>query len=199
MLSAIALLASYTAARGLLSAFANDDFPEALAVKVELLPLLFPLHMVTGSLALFLLPLTIALRRRPKWHRPLGRLAAADELVAGLTAYPVAWVAPVTTASALGFSAQATVWLVLLALALNHIRHRRIAAHWRCMLLMTATTAGAIVFRLLLAGWAMLGSSRWFETFYACDAWVGWLLPLTTTALILRRRLAPLPEKEGQG
>ncbi len=188
ILTSIAGLILYTAGYALLQAFSNDDFPEALAVKVELMPLIFPVHMVTGALALILLPLVIALRRRPRWHRPLGRIAAADVLVAGVTAYPVAWVVPVTTVSAAGFSAQATVWLTLLGLGLWNIRRRRLAAHWTCMILMTATTMGAVVFRVLLALWAMQGASRWFETFYALDSWIAWMLPLGTTALVLRYR-----------
>lgn len=188
ILTPIAALILYTAGLALLQAFSNDDFPEALAVKVELMPLIFPVHMVAGALALILLPAVIALRRRPRWHRPLGRIAAVDVLVAGLTAYPVAWVAPVTTISAAGFSAQATVWLALLALGLWNIRRRRIAAHWQCMLLMTATAYGAVVFRVLLALWAMQGASRWFEAFYALDSWIAWMLPLGGMAWLIARR-----------
>jgi len=202
ILSAIAGFVTYTAARGLGSAVANDDFPESLAVKVELLPLIFPLHMITGALALLLLPLAILLRRRPRWHRPVGRIAALDVLVAGLTAFPVAWVAPVTTWSAAGFSAQATTWLGLLALGIHNIRRRRVEAHWTCMLLLVATTSGAVFFRIFLALWAMFGVGRWFEVFYACDAWVAWLLPLSVTALVLffqGRRKVDHPFRKGGG
>jgi uncharacterized membrane protein YozB (DUF420 family) len=177
----------YTAWVAFASAFSNDDFPEALAVKVELLPLIFPVHMITGGLALILLTLAIALRRTPKWHRPLGRIAAIDVLVAGVTAYPVAWVAPVTFWSAIGFSAQATTWLTLLALGIRNIRRRRYAAHRTCMLLMTATAMGAVFFRVYLGLFAMWGPSRWFDTFYACDAWVAWLVPLAVTGAVLAR------------
>jgi len=170
-----------------LSAFANDDFPESLAIKVELLPLIFPLHMITGGLALMLLPLAIGLRPRPAWHRLFGRIAAVDVLLAGATAFPVAWVAPVTVWSAAGFTAQATTWLSLLALGIRNICLRRVEAHRTCMLLMAATTSGAVFFRVYLALWAMLGARRQFETFYACDAWIAWLLPLALTALAIGR------------
>lgn len=189
-LASIAGFLLYTAWIAVASAFANDDFPEALAIKVELLPILFPVHMVSGGLALVLLPLAIALRRRPRWHRPIGRIAAIDVAVAGVTAYPVAWAAPVTSWSAAGFSAQATVWLVLLGVGIRHIRARRIVAHQRCMALMTATAMGAVFFRIYLALWAIWGWSRGFETFYAFDAWVAWMLPLGITALVLARRPA---------
>lgn len=175
-------------ARALWAAFSHDDFPEALAVKVELMPVLFPLHMVTGGLALVLVPAAYALRRQSRLHRWVGRVAAADVLVAGVTAFPVALLAPVTGWSAAGFTAQATVWLVLLAAGIDAVRHRRIARHRACMLLMAATTSGAVFFRLFLGAWAMAGSRRHFETFYACDAWAAWLLPLAGTAMFLARR-----------
>ena len=191
IVASIAGFILYTAGLAVVSAFANDDFPESLAVKVELMPLIFPIHMVTGGLALVLLPLAILLRRRPRWHRLAGRIAAADVLVAGLTAFPVALVAPVTPWSAAGFSAQGATWLVLLALGVRAIRRRRIAEHWTWMILMTATATGAVFFRIYLAFWAMWGPGHWFEVFYAVDSWIGWTLPLGVTAWVLSRRRNP--------
>lgn len=181
----------------MLSAFANDDFPESLAIKVELLPLIFPIHMITGGLALLLLPLAFALRGRPRWHRPVGRIAAADVLLSGLTAFPVALIVPVTAWSAAGFTAQAATWLVLLALGIRYVRQHRYRAHRNCMLLMAATTSGAVFFRIYLALWSLLGTNRQFEAFYAFDAWFAWTLPLALAALALssrRRRAAEAVE-----
>ena len=171
----------------MIATFNQDDFPEALAVKMELLPLLFPLHMLSGGLALVLLPLTLMLHARPALHRPAGRLTALTVIVAGVTAFPVAWAEPVTWWSAAGFTAQAAVWLVLLALALWHIRHGRTGDHRRMMLLMTATASGAIFFRVYLALWAIWAQGRNFELFYACDAWLAWLLPLAIGAFLLKQ------------
>jgi hypothetical protein len=53
------------------------------------------------------------------------------------------------------------------------------------MLLMAATTSGAIFFRVFLGLWAKFGTMQHFEIFYALDAWVAWLLPLGTCALLL--------------
>lgn len=203
-LTAIAGFVGYTAINGILAAFVNDDFPESLAIKVELLPLVFPLHMVTGALALVLLPLAIALRRRSAVHRVVGRIAAVDVLLAGVTAFPVAWVVPVTRVSAAGFTMQAVTWLVLLALGVRFIRQGRVAAHRACMLLMTATTAGAVVFRVFLALWTLLGTRRLFEAFYALDAWIAWLLPLGVTAAVLAKRKGgpeepPFPVSSNRG
>lgn len=176
-----------SAYKAILSAFENDDFPEALAVKVELMPLVFPAHMITGGLALILIPLALLARRRRRWHRLAGRVAAADIVVAGITAWPVAWVAPVTWWSAAGFIVQAAAWLGLLAAGVWFIRRNRVAEHRACMLMMLATTSGAIFFRIYLALWAIFAHGRQFELFYACDAWVAWLLPLGLTAAALKR------------
>ena len=186
-ITAIALFVMLAAWKALRTPFALDDFPEELAIKVELLPLLFPLHMVTGGLALVLVPLTFLLRHHARWHRPIGRIAAVDVLIAGITAFPVALVAPVTRVSALGFSAQAAVWLTLLALGIRNIRRRNVPAHRACMLLMAATTSGALVFRIALASWAIVGPARHYEAFYAADAWFAWTLPLGLVACLLHR------------
>ena len=186
-ITAIALFVMLAAWKALRTPFALDDFPEELAIKVELLPLLFPLHMVTGGLARVLVPLTFVLRHHARWHRPIGRIAAVDVLIAGVTAFPVALVAPVTRVSSVGFSAQAAVWLVLLALGIRSIRRGRVAAHRACMLLVAATTSGALLFRIALAWWAILGSVRHYAAFYAADAWFAWLLPLGLVVFLLHR------------
>ena len=78
-----ALFVANVAGRAMVETFAHDDFPEQLAVKVEQLPIIFPIHMLAGALALVLIPLAIAVRRWPRWHRPIAYLAATDVLVAG--------------------------------------------------------------------------------------------------------------------
>lgn len=177
----------YVAFTALRQTFQHEDFPESLAIKVELLPVLFPLHMFSGGMALVLVPLAYALRRHPRWHRPLGVVAGIDVLLAGLTAYPVALLEPVTAWSAAGFTAQATTWLALLGAGVWNIMAGRVAAHRACMLMMGATMTGAVFFRIYLALWAILAHGRYFELFYACDAWIAWLLPLALTAYLLKR------------
>jgi len=186
-LAALALFVIQTALKALRSPWQVDDFPEALAVKVELLPWLFPLHMIAGGLVLLLIPVTLLMRHHARWHRQFGRVTAMVVLTAGLTAFPVALVAPVTPVSSWGFAAQGAVWLVLLAMGLRNIRLRRPNAHRAAMLLMAATTTGAVFFRVYLALWAILGDLRHYEMFYAVDAWIAWTLPLATTAIFLKR------------
>lgn len=187
VLAAIGLFVIHTAIKALQAPWLVDDFPEALAIKAELLPWLFPLHMITGGLALIAVPLTLLLRRRARWHRLAGRITATIVLIAGLTSFPVALIAPVTPLSAWGFAAQGAVWLALLALGLWHGHHRRIAAHRAAMLLMAATTTGALFFRIYLALFAIWGDARHYEVFYALNAWIAWSLPLLAMAVFLKR------------
>lgn len=193
ILSSLIAFVSYTAAKALIAPWQVDDFPDELLIKAELLPVLFPVHMIAGGLALVLVPAAILARRWPRWHRPAGLMAAISVLVAGITAFPVALIEPVTTASALGFAAQGAVWLALLALGLWNIRRKRIAAHRAAMLLMAATTTGAVFFRIYLALFAIAGSWRHYHLFYAIDAWLAWSLPLAGTAWWLKRAgISPL-------
>ncbi|MFM5947618.1 MAG: DUF2306 domain-containing protein [Novosphingobium sp.] len=197
--AAIALAAGLfliqTAWKALRAPWLVEDFPEALYIKAELLPWIFPAHMITGGMALLLVPAMILASRRPAWHRLLARLTVPVVVVAGLTAFPVALVAPVTTVSASGFTAQGAVWLILLALGIRHIRQGRIGPHRACMLLMAATTTGAVFFRIYLALFALYGHPRQYQLFYAIDAWIAWLLPLTAMAFFLKRTGAfrPVP------
>lgn len=183
----MAAFVTATAIKALRAPWNTDDFPEELLIKAELLPVIFPIHMLTGGLALLLVPAALLLSGRPRWHRPVARLAAIDVALAGLTAFPVAWLEPVTYMSALGFTVQGALWLVLLTLGIWHIRNGRREAHRACMLLMAAATSGAMFFRIYLALFAIYGSYRYYLPFYACDAWLAWGLPVLLTALWLKR------------
>ena len=186
VLAAIGAFVIFTALRAISESWSNENFPEALAVKLELLSWLFPLHMVSGGLALLLVPLAYVLRGTV-WHRWAGRVAAADVVVAGLTAFPVALAAPVTFGSSAGFAMQALVWLALLATGIWHIRHGHVAQHRAAMLMMAAVTSGALFFRVDLALWKMLGWHSGFNQFYAMNAWIAWIMPLLGMLLFLRR------------
>ena len=185
MLAPVGAFVIYVAVRGISESFDNEGFPEALAVKLELLPIIFPVHMVTGGLALLLIPLVLYLRGT-SWHRLVGRLAAIDIIVAGITAIPVAVVMPVTNTSAAGFVAQGITWIVLLGFGIWNIRVGRVAAHRACMLMMAAVTSGALFFRVYLGLWKAFGASEYFEAFYALDAWIAWGLPVIGVTIWLQ-------------
>lgn len=187
MLAPAGVFVTYVAVRGISESYDNEGFPEALAVKLEVLPVIFPLHMVTGGLALLLIPLVLYLRGTP-WHRRIGRIAAFDIAIAGVTAIPVALVLPITTLSAAGFAAQGVIWIILLCFGIWSIRRRRVAAHRAAMLMMAAVTSGAVFFRLYLGLWKVVGIPRHFEAFYALDSWIAWGLPLIATAIWIHVR-----------
>jgi Predicted membrane protein (DUF2306) len=188
--ASVGAFVAYTSMRGMAESFDNDGFPEALAIKVERLPVIFPVHMITGGLALLLVPLVLALRGT-RWHKLAGRIAAVDILIAGATALPVALQSPVTKLSAAGFTAQAVIWMTLLGFGLWHIRNHRITRHQNCMLLMAAVTSGAMFFRIYLGLWKAYGVPGYFYTFYAIDAWIAWGLPLLVMVLVVKRRQVP--------
>ncbi len=197
MLAGLGIFVTYAALRAISESWDNDGFPEALAVKLELMPLIFPIHMVAGGLSLLLVPLALNLRGT-RWHRQMGRVAAFDILLAGLTAIPVALDQPVTRVSAAGFTMQALTWMSLLGFGIWHIRRGHVAQHRAAMLMLAAVTSGALFFRLYLALWKLVGLRGHFNEFYACDAWVAWMLPLMIVALMLKFGPLKYPWPGGQ-
>ena len=179
-----------TAQSAFVSTFYTGNFPDALAVKLALWPLVFPVHMFTGGLALLLVPLAMSLRAT-RWHKWVGRVAAADVFLAAATAIPVALAYPVTRWAAAGFCAQALFWLLFLALGIRHIRHRRVSAHRNMMLLMVAVTSGAIFFRIFLYLWKAYGQDIPFHAFYSVNAWIAWALPLFAMQTFLHHKKHP--------
>ncbi|MBK9011132.1 hypothetical protein [Novosphingobium sp.] len=131
------------------------------------------------------MPLAILLRHHPRWHRPVARATAVD--VAGRGhGLPVALIAPVTY--------RRRRWASLARGRCGWCCWRwdppsapATEAHRACMLLLAAATSGAVFFRVYLALFAILGSMRHYELFYALDAWLAWGLPTAITAVVLKR------------
>jgi hypothetical protein len=149
-------------------------------------PILFPAHMVSAAVALLLAPIVIAVRRRPKLHRPLGQLLGAFVVIGGLTALPVAIMSHSPPLARAGFFVQGLVWLYLLAAAFAAIRARDIRRHAELMIAMVAVTTGAVWFRVITG--TAIALDLPFEPIYAISAWIGWMVPL---AIVLSKpRLA---------
>jgi Predicted membrane protein (DUF2306) len=189
----------YVGLRGISESWNNDGFPESLAIKLEIMPIIFPVHMVAGGLALLLVPLALYLRGT-RWHPVVGRIVAVDVVVAGVTAIPVAMFYPVTKISAAGFATQGIVWITLLGLGIWNIKRGRVAAHQACMLMMAAVTSGALFFRIYLGLWKYFFGFKYFYAFYAVDAWIAWGLPLLATAFWVKyKNLNPDKLQIGKG
>ena len=161
---------------------------EALEVLAARLPTIFPLHMFTGALALAVVPVVIALRKRPRWHRPAGRAALTLTAIAGLTALPSAVMSTAGPVVRAGLFAQGLVWLALGVAGLAAIRAGRRALHMRLMLCMASVAFGAVVLRLMLQASMLLEFD--FEQSYAFIAWSAWLAPLALTAALTRPKVA---------
>jgi hypothetical protein len=139
--------------------------------------------MLSSALALLLAPIVIALRHRPKFHRPLGRLLGAFVVIGGLTALPVAVLSHSPPLARTGFFVQGLVWLYLFGAAYAAVRKRDIHRHVQLMMAMVAVTTGAVWFRVITG--TAIAFNLPFEQAYALAAWVGWAAPLT---LVLFRR-----------
>jgi uncharacterized membrane protein YozB (DUF420 family) len=133
-----------------------------------------------------LVPLALQFRGSV-WHKFAGRIAAADIVIAALTAIPVALENPLTNVTAAGFVVQAILWLTLLVVGVWNIKRGKIRAHQNSMLLMAAVTSGALFFRVFLAGFAAFGGHAYFKMFYSIDAWVGWGVPFALCLVWLIR------------
>jgi Predicted membrane protein (DUF2306) len=165
-------------------------------VLAERMPLVFRLHMVSGSGALVFTALAYALRTNPPAHRMVGRLGGAFVVVSGFSSFPVAMMSDSTMLARAGFFVQGVVWLGLLACGLRAIRIGQRDLHARLMVAMFAVTTGAIWFRLIIGSAILLDLP--FTPIYAAAAWLGWVLPLGAVvywhgraARHRRRTLAP--------
>jgi hypothetical protein len=168
--------------------------PDPLAAVEARVPVVFRIHMASGALALFAVPLAFAVRGHSAWHRPLGRLAGLLVLIAGLSALPVALASTAGPAARLAFATQAVVWLALLSCGTVAIRRRRRDLHRAAMIGLCAVTSAAIWLRPASALAVHAGLD--FEVAYAVIAWGSWLVPLMIVAPFA---LAAIRRPEGAG
>lgn len=137
---------------------------------------LLVLHAVSAGLALMLGPWQFVTRlreRRPRLHRAIGWGYASCLLVGGLTALPLALQADGGLLAQVGFALLGLLWLASTAIALVHIRARRIAEHRRWMLRSFVLTAGGITLRLQILVGSAFGVP--VEAFYTALAWTSWV------------------------
>ena len=185
------VLATSTGAMALRYALPGQPFapplPNLLAQR-ELLVL----HAVCGGLALMLGPWQFSARlraRRPALHRALGWAYAACLLLGGLAALPLAAASEGGVVGHLGFGLLGLLWLATTAVALVHIRARRVAEHRRWMLRSFALTAGGITLRLQIVLGDLLAVP--LDAYYAALAWTSWLPQALWLEWWLRRSPPP--------
>ncbi|MCL2716544.1 MAG: DUF2306 domain-containing protein [Alphaproteobacteria bacterium] len=162
----------------------GSTLPYPLAVILDRLPRVFPVHMAASALALALVPLAVLAWRWPRWHRPLGRLAALCVVTGGIAALAVALNSVATWSARLGFVAQAVTWLGTLGLGLWCIRQHNVKGHAGWMAQMVVLTLSPVLLRLMAAV-VVMNRPRDFDFYYAVIAWVCWLVPLLMLRLWL--------------
>lgn len=140
------------------------------------MPVVFRIHMLSSAIVLLVLPVVIAIRFRPWFHRRIGWALGAFVVVGGLTALPVALFSTSSLPARTGFFVQGIVWLWLFYAAVACIRRGDRQRHAQLMLAMAAVTTGAVWFRLA-TGTALLLDLP-FEAVYAAAAWLAWIVPL---------------------
>lgn len=186
-IAAICALISLAAATGLVAITQGAGLlplPYNLHVVDVRLPGIFRLHMLASGTALALMALVFATRRRPRWHRPLGRVTAVLVVAGALTSFPVAYESTSGDIARAGFAAQGAAWLALIVAGIAAIRRKARARHARLMMAMAAVASGAIWVRLTTAvatGWDLP-----FDAVYACATWLGWLVPLALVWMVTR-------------
>ena len=144
------------------------------------------LHIVGGVAALMVGPFQFSTRirtRYPALHRAMGRTYLLGVLVAGATAFYLAFFAPQASFGVALF-VLATAWWITAGIAFAAILRRRITVHRRWMIRSYIVTFAFVTFRLLgtLPLWAPFGVHG-----EAVAGWVAWVVPMLAFELYLRR------------
>jgi uncharacterized membrane protein len=127
-------------------------------------------------------------------HKVLGRIQAIviillvgpSGLIMSMNAMSGFW-------AGVGFACQAIALMIFTVLGWVYAIRRKFAKHRRWMMRAFLTLCGAIVLRILAAGYAHYGWSQDF--YYPVSAWLCWLLPLAIyeALLIFRPNLTLSP------
>jgi uncharacterized membrane protein len=191
LIGGVLLFAALVGAAALGEAAGFPSLDEPLAILRQRLPVIFPLHMITGGLGLILLPWIILLRRRKRLHRLLGRAGLALLLAGALSALPTALASVATPLARAGFFTQGVLTAYFLAAGFRAIQRKDRVGHRQRMLCAAALASGAIVLRLMLycAGSLELDP----KAAYAVIAWTSWGLPVSLVAML---NLGDLSDRE---
>lgn len=145
-------------------------------------------HVGLAPVALALVPLqfwTVLRVRRPALHRWLGRTYAVTILLAGAGGILMAIGTDAGQFAAVGFALLGFAWIGTTAVAVSHIRNKRVAAHKAWMIRSAALTLAAVTLRLELP---ILAMTVGLEVGYPWVAWLCWVPNLLIAEWVVRRR-----------
>lgn len=137
--------------------------------------LAFFAHVGLAPVALALLPLQFwkGLRmRRPALHRWLGRIYAMAILCAGVGSILMALGTKAGPVASVGFLLLGVAWITSTALAVWHIRNRRVSEHRAWMIRSAALTFAAVTLRLEMP---ILAMTVGLDVGYPMVAWLCWV------------------------
>ena len=135
------------------------------------------IHIVPGLLYIALVPLQFVSHireRRIGFHRWLGRVLVVCAAVSGIFALAAAFILPafagITTQSATVFFG--AIYLISLAKAYSHIRHKRERLHHQWMIRVVAIAMGVASIRLYILVFTA-GFGMGFEEVFGASFWLG--------------------------
>ncbi|GAB3444931.1 DUF2306 domain-containing protein [Actinophytocola sediminis] len=179
----------------------GDITASRLAVTSETHYALLVGHVLTAMVALVLGPLQFvpAIRRRPGWHRRIGRgYLVAGVIPAGLLGIPVALLSG-RIVTQIGLLIPAVAWLVTAGLAVRAIRRGDVEAHRSWMtrnyaLTFLAVTARILVPLMLMAQGPFTDGTRTvadsLPTVIPIGQVLGWVVNLVIAEILISRRRA---------
>lgn len=147
-------------------------------------------HFLGGGIALLLGPWQF-LANKNKRHRLMGYGYTLAILLSGVAGLVMAWRAYGGLVAQLGFFSLSVAWLISTAMAIWHIRNKRVAKHKRWIAISFGATFAAVTLRLELPLLMMFGLP--FEAAYPIIAWACWVPNIALAAWLTRQ---PVPYRK---
>lgn len=153
----------------------------------------FYVHIAGGMTCLIVGPLQLVRQFRLRWpaaHRALGKLYVGSILLlAAPSGLYMAVFAEGGWMAGIGFALLSLLWAGATWLALNHIRHRRVADHRRWMIRSYAFTFAAVTLRLWVPFLSItapdLGLILDHQTITVLTAWLSWIPNLLFAEMVV--------------
>ncbi len=125
-------------------------------------------------------------RKRPAWHRWMGRLYLSFVLIGGVGGLVMAPVSDGGLVAHFGFGTLAVLWLLSGGLAYQAIRRGDVATHRVWMMRNYAMAFGAVTLRIYIGLFSAAGVP--FAEFYPVVSWISWVFNLIFVEWVLIRR-----------
>lgn len=154
-------------------------------------------HITGGIVALMSGPVQLWLgltERRPALHRKLGVVYMAAIVVSSTAAYYLAFHTDISVVFGAGLASLATAWLITIGLAYVAVRRFLIEQHKEWMIRSYVITTAFVMFRVIVAGVAIVRGGDVPVSALEIASWICWALPLVIAeAWIQGRKILAVP------